>query len=176
MQKRADNRKFHYIYKITRDDGKYYIGMHSTDDMEDGYFGSGTRLSRSIKKHGKERHSKSVLEYFPSRSILKLREKGLITEELRADPMCMNIAPGGGGGKISDEMQKRWSSAGGQAIKKRFAEDAEFVALRVQQSAKNLKAAHQAGKIRYDTFIGRKHSEATLQKMRDTWAKKKLSK
>jgi hypothetical protein len=25
---RADQRKFHYIYKITREDGKFYVGMH----------------------------------------------------------------------------------------------------------------------------------------------------
>lgn len=40
MQRRADQRKFHYIYKISRDAGRYYIGMHSTDDINDGYFGS----------------------------------------------------------------------------------------------------------------------------------------
>lgn len=40
MQNRSDRRKHHYIYKITRDDGFYYIGMHSTDDLDDGYFGT----------------------------------------------------------------------------------------------------------------------------------------
>ena len=76
---RADQRKYHYIYKITRDDGKYYIGMHSTDDLDDGYFGSGQRISRSIKKHGRERHSKQILEFCESRRILRDREKEIIT-------------------------------------------------------------------------------------------------
>jgi hypothetical protein len=33
---------------------KYYIGMHSTNNLEDGYIGSGDRIRRSLKKYGKE--------------------------------------------------------------------------------------------------------------------------
>lgn len=98
MQNRADQRRYHYIYKITRFDGVFYIGLHSTDDLDDGYFGSGTRLSNSIRYHGVEKHKKEILEFLPSRKALKEREAEILTEELRADPMCMNIAPGGSGG------------------------------------------------------------------------------
>ena len=115
---RADKRKYHYIYKITRDDGRYYIGMHSTDNLEDGYFGSGKRITRSIKKHGKDRHSKEILEFLPSRTDLKDREKQLITEEIRTDPLCMNIAPGGGGGLCSVEHAKAFSIAGNNSPKR----------------------------------------------------------
>lgn len=39
--KQAVRRKYHFIYKITRlDNNRYYIGMHSTDNLDDGYFGS----------------------------------------------------------------------------------------------------------------------------------------
>jgi hypothetical protein len=93
---RADKRKYHYIYKITRDDGRYYIGMHSTDDLDDGYMGSGKKITRSIRKHGKERHKKEILELLPSRVDLRAREAELVNEQLLADPLCMNMAPGGG--------------------------------------------------------------------------------
>lgn len=97
---RADQRKFHYIYKITRTDGsgKYYIGMHSTDDLEDGYFGSGQLLWKSIKKHGKEKHVKEILEFLPSRKELKERERVLVNEEIVSDPLCLNLKLGGEGG------------------------------------------------------------------------------
>jgi hypothetical protein len=100
MATRADQRKFHYIYKITRNDGsgKYYIGMHSTDDLEDGYFGSGQLLWKSIKKHGKEAHSKEILEFLPTREALKLREREIVNEELLGDKQCMNLKLGGEGG------------------------------------------------------------------------------
>ena len=97
MPIRADQRKFHYIYKITRVDGKYYIGMHSTDDLDDGYFGSGQRLWHSINYHGKDKHTKEILEFLPSRKELKTRERELVNEETLRDPGCMNLAIGGGG-------------------------------------------------------------------------------
>jgi hypothetical protein len=102
MANRADQRKFHYIYKITRTDGsgKFYIGMHSTDDLDDGYFGSGQLLWRSIAKHGKEKHSKEILEFLPTRAAVKLREREIVTPDLLEDVLCMNLCPGGEGGAI----------------------------------------------------------------------------
>ena len=42
-----------FIYKTTNlINGKYYIGMHSTDNLEDVYIGSGKRLWFSIKNYG----------------------------------------------------------------------------------------------------------------------------
>lgn len=141
---RADKRKFHYIYKITRLDGsgKYYIGMHSTDDMDDGYFGSGQRISRSIKKHGKEAHSKEVLEFLPSRAELKAREKELITDELRADVLCMNIAPGGGGGFINE------------AHRQKFVGSSRTAKLRGTEQARNATAKALKTKLERGTLVG----------------------
>lgn len=109
MAIRADQRKFHYIYKITRTDGsgKYYIGLHSTDDLDDGYFGSGTYLWHSIKKYGKEKHSMEIIEFHESRAAVKLRERELVNEELLKDPLCMNLKRGGeGGGRFWSEAHK----------------------------------------------------------------------
>lgn len=100
--KQASRRKFHYIYRITRTDGsgKYYIGMHSTDNLDDGYFGSGQLLWKSIKKHGKEKHTKEILEQLPSREALKLREAQLVNHECLRDALCMNLQLGGNGGNF----------------------------------------------------------------------------
>jgi hypothetical protein len=99
---RADQRKHHYIYKITRVDGsgKYYIGMHSTDDLDDGYFGSGTYLWHSINKHGKDAHSKEILEHLPSRKDLKLREKEIVNLKR------------GGEGNSSEDSKRIWLKPG----------------------------------------------------------------
>jgi hypothetical protein len=89
-------KKFHIIYKITRFDGAFYIGMHSTDNLDDGYFGSGNRISRSLKYHGIHQHTKEILEFLPSRKELVEREKQIVNETLLADPLCLNLCTGGG--------------------------------------------------------------------------------
>lgn len=101
-------KKFHYIYKITRFDGKYYIGLHSTDNLDDGYFGSGLKITRSIKKYGKDAHTKEIIEFLPNREDLKKREAEIVNEECISDPLCMNIALGGTGGDIISAVGKTY--------------------------------------------------------------------
>ena len=103
MKNIASRRKYHYIYKITRTDGKYYIGMHSTDDLDDEYFGSGQRLWHSINYHGKEAHSKEILEFLPDRESLRKREAEIVNEEVLSDEKCMNLIMGGGAFPLTPE-------------------------------------------------------------------------
>ena len=83
---------------------RYYIGMHSTDNLNDGYMGSGKRLWRSFNKYGRDKHTVEILEFLPNRLELKAREKELVNEETLKDCLCMNLVIGGDGGniKISD--------------------------------------------------------------------------
>ena len=92
-------KKYHFIYKTTNLlNDKFYVGMHSTDNLEDGYVGSGKRLRYSINKYGIENHKFEILEFLPSREELKKREVEVVNEELLTDPLCMNLKFGGEGG------------------------------------------------------------------------------
>ena len=88
---------FHYIYKtINLLSGKYYIGMHSTDNMDDGYLGSGRRLKYSINKYGKDNHKREILEFCDSREELRLREEEVVNLNEIGKVECMNLRVGGG--------------------------------------------------------------------------------
>ena len=101
---RSTRRKCHYIYRTTCIiTNRFYIGMHSTDNLEDGYIGSGKRLWHSINKHGKDNHVCEILEFLPDRSSLKAREKEIVNKELINEELCMNLQIGGEGGFISHE-------------------------------------------------------------------------
>ena len=90
------NKKFHFLYKTTCTvTHKFYIGIHSTNRIEDGYLGSGTHLTYSIKKYGKNNHVREILEYFDNRNDLVNREIEVVNESLLKDDMCMNISLGG---------------------------------------------------------------------------------
>jgi hypothetical protein len=69
-------KKYHFIYKTTNLlSGKYYIGMHSTNNLADGYMGSGRRLRYSINKYGEENHKVEILEFVDNRAELIKREE-----------------------------------------------------------------------------------------------------
>ena len=115
------DKRVHYIYKIVCTlNQKFYIGMHSTNNLEDGYFGSGKILKRSLNKYGKEFHTKEILEFLPDRESLKTREKELVNKSLLTESLCMNLQLGGGGGFSSESQASNFYKAGGKAVWKIF--------------------------------------------------------
>jgi len=99
-------KKYHFIYKTTNLlSCKYYIGMHSTSNLNDGYMGSGKRLKRSLNKYGKENHKIEIVEILNSREELKKREEEVVNLNEIAKENCMNLKVGGTGG-FTYEQQK----------------------------------------------------------------------
>ena len=159
-------KKYHYIYKTTCiKNEKYYIGMHSTDNLEDGYMGSGKRLRRSLNKYGKENFKFEILEFLPDRETLKERERELINEELLKDSLSMNIKLGGEGGFISDEHQIKCSLAGKKAYLDKLKNDEDFRSKLKKigvKTYKNLKGLTWGDTCRW---LGRTHKEESKKKM-----------
>lgn len=66
---------YYYIYKITNiNSGKFYIGSHKTEDLNDGYFGSGIYLKRAIKRYGRNAFVKENIQYCQSEDEMIKRE------------------------------------------------------------------------------------------------------
>lgn len=77
----------HYIYKLVHTNGRYYIGRHSTKNLNDGYLGSG-KWPRSIRN--KQELTKEILSYHNSTDELMEAEKFLLTEHV-GKTLCMNF-------------------------------------------------------------------------------------
>ena len=84
---------YHYVYKIKHKNGRYYIGRHTTPDLNDGYLGSGVWVS-GIKN--KKDLVKEILHYTYSTQELKQLEEQLIAQHYN-DPLCMNRGLGSNG-------------------------------------------------------------------------------
>lgn len=83
------------VYKITNQtNGKIYIGVHKTSNVDDGYMGSGVMIKRAIKKYGLDSFSKEILAQFESADEMFEEEKNLISS---LSPEY-NLHPGGNGG------------------------------------------------------------------------------
>ena len=170
--RQASRRKYHYIYKTTCIvTNRYYIGMHSTDDLEDGYIGSGQRLWKSINKYGKENHIKEILEFLSNREDLKLRERALVNEEVLKDPMCMNLQLGGFGGFTDSAHYGKFSKGRIEGHKKGLEtqrwlkeNDEEWYRSYTTKLSQITKHRCEMGEFG-GGFIGKNHSEETKSKM-----------
>lgn len=158
---------YHFLYKTTCTvTGKYYVGMHSTSELEDGYFGSGKRLGYSLKKHGKENHIREILEFFSDREFLRVREKEIVNEEMLRDPLCMNLNEGGDGSwhrsndylRKHPEELKKISSAGGRGLIKRWRNDREFGEAQSRRISEQNEKLHREGKMKVPNWQGKSPS------------------
>lgn len=155
--------KYHFIYKtVCNVNNKFYIGMHSTSNLEDGYMGSGKVIRYSLIKYGKQAHTFEILEIKEDRESVRLREKEIVNSELLKDPLCMNIHLGGVGFEEHSQKSKDQISKG---LKKSYSEIyGEEEAIK-QKKKRSLKAKAQWENISDEQrqIISTKISEALKQ-------------
>ena len=90
------NKQYHYFYKITNKvNGHFYYGIHSTNNLDDGYMGSGTRLHYAYKKYGIDCFEKEIIVFFDTRKEAAKYEAEVVNENLIIDPNCYNVILGG---------------------------------------------------------------------------------
>jgi len=142
--------------------------MHSTNNLDDGYLGSGTRLRRSIRKYGIEKHKKEILCFFDTREMLVEGEIELVTSEIINDEDCMNLKEGGSGG-FTIEQQKKNNLKSQVAQRKLRKNNPVWLEQRNKKASIGILKAYDEGRmdrsVNYD-WNGKKHSEKTKSKMR----------
>ena len=163
-------KKYHFIYKTTNLlNNKYYVGMHSTSNLKDGYLGSGKRLRYSIRKYGESNFKLEILEFFSTREELIKRERELVNEDLIKDFNCLNLKPGGSGGWCNLDHQKRATKGANKRRLELLVINLEFKQKYSQKCReRNIKQYEEGTRKRdfqYD-WTGKKHKPESIQKMK----------
>jgi hypothetical protein len=90
---------FYYLYEIKNNlNGKIYVGVHKTNNMNDGYMGSGKSIRAAINKYGIGNFTKNILEIFTTSEEMFAREAEVVTDEFLLRENVYNLCRGGHGG------------------------------------------------------------------------------
>ena len=165
--------KLYFMYKtINIKNNKFYIGVHETTNLKDGYLGSGKRFKNSLYYHGKENFKREILEYFDNSKSMYDKEREIVNEELLKNPKCLNLVTGGKGGFSSKEHMMKCSTAGVNArLQKLKTNELYYFELKKHlnhQFELNIKL----GKVvKFNgqnscNWTGKKHSKETIEKMK----------
>jgi hypothetical protein len=153
----------HFTYKTTHISGKYYVGRHSTKNIDDGYLGSG-RWVTSIKD--KTNLNREIIEFYNDIEELIENETSLIEENI-SNPLCMNWNDRGVG----------WSSKfnPSKLNPQRFSGDKnpmkkEHIRKKVSES---IKRGYENGRVH--PLLGKNHTEESNEKNRQAHLGKKHS-
>lgn len=159
---------YHFLYKTTNlINSKYYLGVHTTNDLNDEYLGSGRAILAAIKKHGKENFQRSILKFFNTREEAFEYEKFIITESVVNDKNTYNLCKGGYGAvgkliptnetkqKMSIAQSNRQKSGSPNKGKKLGPRDPEIY-LRVKET--------KAQRTYVPSMLGKKQSKSTKAK------------
>jgi hypothetical protein len=102
--------EYYFLYliknKLTH---KIYVGVHATDDLNDGYMGSGLHIKRAIEKYGIDNFERTIISFFDNEKDMFAAEKNVVTPEFVKENTNYNIAVGGNGGHTGNYNSKKRS-------------------------------------------------------------------
>lgn len=178
-----DSYMYYIVYKITNlVNGKIYIGVHKTDDLNDGYMGSGKLIKAAIEKYGVENFSREYLHVYDNAEDMFKMESELVNEEFVTRDDTYNLKVGGFGGfdyinSVVDSNQKRTAGAkDGLAYINRYRTDEKFraeenekrrVARELWLSSEEYENYRKLYELKHPngTFFGKAHSDETKLKI-----------
>ena len=161
----------YYIYRITNKiNGKTYIGQHKYKNLNDDYMGSGKLLKLAKEKYGIENFTKEILySRIQYKETADDMERFAIAKERALGKAEYNIADGGQGGNLGEEVNKKLRGKNNPFYGRRHSE----------KTRKKLSEAHKDHKVSEETRKkiseklkgkqawnkGKHHSEESKQKM-----------
>jgi hypothetical protein len=98
-----------HLYQISNKvTGEFYTGVHHGME-QNGYWGSGIRIKRSIKKYGKDNFEYRIWFIGETNVAYELEKIIVNEEEINNNPLCLNLKVGGfGGTKLSQSAKQQF--------------------------------------------------------------------
>jgi hypothetical protein len=172
-------KKYYVCYKITNKvDGKIYIGVHKTSNINDNYLGSGKLIKEAVKEYGTDVFDKEILYVFEDCKLAYEMELCLVNDDFIKDEDTYNIRIGGIGGwsyingdeELSKERDKRIKSMNSiavQAFKEKFDNDPDFKQKCLEHIRKMSKMGQKTLHEKYPNGVwyGKRHSEDSKKKI-----------
>jgi len=94
-----ENQIYHLVYLTTNlTNGKIYVGVHSTEVLEDEYLGSGRDVCKAVKKYGKENFKRDILYFCLTDKDAYLIESQIVDVWFVKRKDTYNLTLGGFGG------------------------------------------------------------------------------
>jgi group I intron endonuclease len=185
-------KKYHIVYlTINKINGKCYVGSHSTNDLNDNYYGSGTAIKESLKKYKKDNFHKIILKHLNNHIEARNLEKYYINLYDTLTPNGYNISPTGGltlgiGSHSDFSKEKIGKSNKGKKLSKETKEKMRLSKLNISDETKRKigeasrnrspEANYRCGSTNRgkETWMkGKKHTEESKQKNREKHLGKK---
>lgn len=130
------SKKYSYVYVVKNSvNDKVYVGAHTTDNINDGYLGSSRPFLKEIDELGKDKFSRTIIQFFNNHEDAKDYERNLLELLFRDNSHRLynrNILGTGGNygeevnKKISESHKKNWELNGEELTKKIHTEEANL--------------------------------------------------
>lgn len=146
--------KYRFIYLIKNNiNGNTYVGQHTTKNLRDRYFGSGSLLIKAIKEYGKENFELGYLVFCENSEELNEQERIWVKffkeHETRGN---YNIAEGGLGGNSGWKPTQEWKDNISEKLKEYY---------------KNNPVTEEERKIRSNYISGHKKPESFKKSVKE---------
>lgn len=167
---------YYTVYEVTNKEcGKTYRGKHQTNDLNDGYLGSGKYLKRAINKHGENVFERTQLFLFDNKNDMDVKESEFVNEEYLKSGNTYNLKLGGEGGfdHLNDgsnehiERCKRGRIAADKVLREKYGENFYSIAykdnykkgLAVWKKSDDPEIKRRRSEISGNTFRGKHHTD-----------------
>lgn len=173
-----------YTYKITNlKNGKIYVGVHKTPDLNDDYMGSGKFLKRAINKHGIENFKKEILMFHESEYEMFEIEELIVDQHFVDRKDTYNLKLGGNGGwdlvnkVLPKEKRIEFGKIGGLTLNSKRLKNKNFDNKCRKNISVGLENAWKSGKFdgKMDhlktCWLGKTRKQSSIEKAKETFSK-----